>query len=287
MTRAAAQLEQTPASVSSTVSRIERAIDVRIFERTTRSIHITNEGLAVIDGCRDVLHRWRRTLEEIQGEDDEITGTVNLSAPADTTYGPLAPVIASVALEHPRLRLIVHSSDIVQPIRRNAIDMAIRYGSMKDSSLMARKLAQCQSVLVAAPSYLEKHGPPKTPKDLKKHKLLTLQLSDYPEKSWTLQRNDKSELVTIESSLCGDGYLARQWAISGQGIARKSLFDVIDDLEGGRLLHVLPDYTCGAIAIHAVFPSHQYLPSRVRVVDQAIAAAFKTQVKRCEAWQKS
>ena len=284
MTRSARQLNQTPASVSATVSRVEKAMGVRIFERNTRSIRVTSEGLAVLQGCRDVLHRWQQTLDEVEGAGKELMGTVRLSAPADTTYGLVAPVLASLSEKHPKMQIVMHSSDIVQHLHQDAIDMAIRYGAMEDSSLLARKLAQCHSVLVASPAYLSQRGKPTHPRDLDKHRLVTLQLSGIPETSWTLYREGTPVELSVVSPLCGDGYLARQWALAGLGIARKSLFDVVGDLESGRLCRVLPEYTSDSMAIHAVFPSHRYLPSRVRAVDQALARAFSEHVDRCDAW---
>lgn len=285
MTRAARHLHRTPAAVSAAVRRIEEGMGVRLFERTTRSVHPTDEGLAVLEGCQDVLNRWRRTLEEARGARAEVVGTVHLSAPADTTYQVLAPVIVEVSERHPRLQVVVHSSDSLHHLHRDAIDMAIRYGPLQDSTLTARRLAECPGILVAAPAYLERHGSPEVPRDLIEHRCLTLQLSNVAVTSWNLLPEEGPvQEVLLRSPLCGDGYLVRHWAVAGLGIARKSLFDVLDDLEAGRLVRVLPDHTSGSREIHAVFPSRRYLPARVRAVDEALSAAFAERVRGCERW---
>ena len=98
MTKAARQLHLTPAAVSATVGRIEAALGVRLFERTTRAMHPTEEGLVVLDGCRDVIRRWQHTLEEVRGSRGP-AGTVHLSAPAGTSYQVLGPVLARLAEE--------------------------------------------------------------------------------------------------------------------------------------------------------------------------------------------
>ncbi|MEM8609771.1 MAG: LysR family transcriptional regulator [Myxococcota bacterium] len=283
MTVAARQMHLTPAAVSATVGRVEEAMGVRLFERTTRAIHPTDEGSVVLEGCKEVVARWERTLEQVRGS-QELEGTVHLAAPADTTYQVLAPLVVAVSRANAKLRIVLHTSDVVHHLHQEAIDMAIRYGALQDSALSARKLAECPGVLVAAPSYLERWGVPRAPKDLSGHRCLTLQLSSAAVTSWALQRGHTSHEVPLRSPLCGDGYLARQWALEGMGIARKSLFDVIDDLEAGRLVRVLPDYTAGPIAIHAVFPSHRYLPMRVRALDAALAVEFAARADRCEAW---
>ena len=283
MTKAARQLQLTPAAVSAAVGRIEQALGVRLFERTTRAMHPTKEGLVVLDGCRDVIRRWQHTLEEVRGSRGP-AGTVNLSAPADTSYQVVGPTIARLAEQHPELRVVVHVGDGVQHLHRDALDMAIRYGALPDSSLRARRLASSPSILVAAPAYLAAAGTPTRVAHLERHRLLTLHVAGAPATRWVLFQGDTQHDVPVHSPLCGDGLLARRWALEGRGIARKSLVDVIDDLERGELVRVLPDWHGAPTPIHAVFPSRRYLPSRVRVVDEALGAAFTARNARCAAW---
>ncbi|TNF28409.1 MAG: LysR family transcriptional regulator [Deltaproteobacteria bacterium] len=284
MTLAAKQLHLTPAAVSAAIQRIEGVLDVRIFERTTRSLHPTDEGLAIIDGCRDVVGRWARVLEEARAQRAEVVGVVHLAAPADTTYEILESVVTALCTEHPKLRVVLKTGDVVQQLHREAIDMAIRYGPLRDSTLSVRKLAELPEILVASPSYLAERGVPETPQSLARHRCLTLHRANAPPVAWQLHRDGTVQAVAVESPLCGDGYLARRWALAGMGIARKSLFDVIDDLEAGRLVRVLPEYTCGDSGIYAVFPSRRFLPTRVRAVDAAITRRFSTRAARCRAW---
>lgn len=284
MTLAAQQLHLTPAAVSAAIQRIEASIGVRLFERTTRSLHPTDEGTVIIEGCEDVVERWQRTLHDAKKDCGDLQGTIHLSAPADTTYEILESLVIDLTSAHPKLRVVLHSSDAVQHLHRDAIDMAIRYGALQDSTLSARKLAQCPTVLVASPSYIAKMGAPAAPHDLKEHHCLTLKLSGTPVMSWTLHGEGQSHTIAIESGLCGDGYLARRWALRGRGIALKSLFDVIDDLEAGELQQVLPSYSSGVFGIHAVFPSRRFQPARVRALDEMITARFGARAARCAAW---
>ncbi len=284
MTRAAKQLHLTTAAVSATVQRIEEALGLRIFERTTRSLHPTGEGLVLLEGCQDVLGRWQRALEDAQDHRTGLEGTVHLAAPADTTYQLLSAVVADLRADHPGLQVILHIGDSIQHLHQDAIDMAVRYGPLQDSTLSARKLVQCPAILVASPDYLQTHGAPQTVQELAAHTCVTLQLANTPNVVWTLYKDFQAHTAKLERPLCGDGYLARRWAIEGVGVAFKSLFDVIDDLEEGRLVQVLPDYTSEQIAIHAIFPSHRFLPARVRVLDEAITERFRARAKRCQKW---
>ena len=284
MTLAAQQLRLTPAAVSAAIQRIEKALQIRLFNRTTRSIQPTDEGRVVIEGCRDVVELWRRTVEAAHGNCTELEGTVHLSAPADTTYEILEPVLLDLCAAYPKLRVVLATSDAVLDIHRDAIDIAIRYGRLQDSTLFARKLAESPGILVAAPSYLAERGTPSQPDELHNHRCLTLQLSNVPMTSWELSRDGQTQTLRLQSPLCGDGYLTRRWAVAGMGIALKSVFDVIDDLEAGRLVRVLPAYVGGEFAVHAVFPSRRFQTARVRAVHAAITAHFAPRAARCTQW---
>ncbi|MEM1414079.1 MAG: LysR family transcriptional regulator [Myxococcota bacterium] len=284
MTRAARQLDVTPAAVSGVVARAEATLGVRLFERTTRSLHPTDEGLVILEGCRDVLDRWRRALDDARGQRSELVGTVHLAAPADTTYGVLDEVVVAFAAEHPRLRVVLHVSDAIQHVHRDAIDLAIRYGPLPDSTLTARRLVEAPGILVAAPTYLAAHGAPADLDALAEHRCVTLLRAGVAPSSWELHEGGATHRVPLRSALCGNGYLARRWAVAGRGIALKNLFDVIDDLEAGRLVRVLPAVARPAVAIHAVFPSRRFLPARVRALGDAVGRHFAERAARCEAW---
>ena len=284
MSRAAHGLHITPAAVSAVVQRVERALDVRIFERTTRSLHLTQEGDVVLDGCRQMLRTWRRTLHDARSTRDQLEGTVHVSAPTDTALQVLDDVVVELSLAHPRLRVVLDASDRVQPLHREAIDLAIRYGALPDSSLTARRLSSQPNILVASPGYLDEFGVPDRVEDLRDHRCLTLHLQNVPQITWRLEGNDEVHDLTVESPLCGDGLLARRWAVRGMGIALKNLFDVVDDLEAGRLVRVLPAYVGGTGAIHAVYPSRRFQPARVQAVLDAVAERCADREERCRMW---
>lgn len=281
MTQAAGQLHLTPAAVSAAVQRIEEALDVRIFERTTRSLHVTDEGVVVLEGCAAVLERWQSTLDEAKGQRVDVEGNVHLTAPTDTAQQIVGDVVAQLTRAHPKLRIVLDTSDVVQHLHKEAIDLAIRYGPLVDSSLTARKLATTPSVLVASPAYLKRRGRPRDVDELHHHSLVTLRLSNTPYTTWTLHRGRRTTTLAVDSALCGDGLLARQWALGGEGIALKSLFDVAPDLKAKRLLRVLPDVEGDPFAIHALFPSRRFQTARVRTVFDAIREACDVRMALC------
>lgn len=287
MTLAAQQLNLSPAAVSATIARHEDALGLRLFERTTRTLHLTDEGAAFIEGCQDILTRWHHTLELAQGQRGLLDGEVHLAAPADTAYTLLSPALKRLCDQHPKLRVVLNVSDSIRHLHRDAIDMAIRYGTLQDNTLTARRLLSCPSVLVASPEYVRSCGEPGHPGELRAHRCLTFHIANNPLTTWRLhdtQDPATQHELAINSPLCSDGHLARRWALEGQGITLKSLVDVIDDLEHGRLLHILPRYNGGHNVIHVVFPSRRFLTARVRALDAAISAEFELLAARCEAW---
>lgn len=287
MTRAAKQLHLTPAAVSAAVQRMEKHLGVRLFERTTRSLRPTDEGLVVLEGCIDIVDRWHHTLDQVQGDTASLEGIIHLASPADTAYHVLQSVIVDFCLQHPLLRVVLSVSDTIQHLHRDALDMAVRYGPLQDSTLTARLLYNGPAILVASPDYIRTMGTPDTPQSLTQHRCVTLQLSNVPVLRWQLHGADTHHTIAVQSPLCGDGHLTRQWALAGRGIALKSLFDVIDDLEAGRLVRVLPDYTGGRMPIHLIFPSRRFQPARVRALSEAIVAHVSTRATRCHGWLAS
>ena len=284
MTQTARQLHVTPAAVSGAVQRVEEELEIRLFERTTRSIHPTEEGRGVIEGCREMVARWQQILDAARGEHAELAGTIHLSAPSDTCYGVLGDLVAQWCQDHPQLRVILDISDAIQPLHRDALHIAIRYGPLSDSSLAARKLVELPAILVAAPAYLQRAGEPQELASLQDHRLLTLRAAGTPTVAWRLGRGGNTQEFPVESPMCGDGYMVRQWARSGFGIALKSVVDVVQDLESGELVRVLPQYAGPRVPVHAVFPSRRPRPARVRLVDQAIAECFTERAERCAPW---
>ena len=284
MTRAARQLDLTPAAVSATVQRAETALGLRLFERTTRTLHPTREGQIIVEGCQQTIRRWRRALDEARGDGATLEGLLRVAAPADTTEALVGPAVAAFAEAHPGVRVVTLASDSLQDVLGDALDITIRYGVLRDSTLVARRLAEGPRVMVAAPAYLRARGTPTVTGDLIDHRLLTLQIRNSPEQTWTMHSEGRVVSLSVRSPLCGDGLTVRRWAVAGHGIAFKSLFDVVDDLDAGRLVRVLPDVDGGTTPIHAVLPSRRFVPARVRAFVDVLAERFGARAERCAAW---
>ncbi|WP_430420961.1 LysR family transcriptional regulator [Methylibium petroleiphilum] len=286
---AARQLALTPAAVSSTVKRIEAALQRRLIERSTRTLRLTPEGERFLDTCEALTARWAEGTAALRSDPGAVDGEVQLAAPADTTYQLLSPWLAPWLAAHPGLRLSLHVSDRLHDVRRESVDIAVRYGALPDSGLVARPLCSGPRIAVASPAYLRRRGTPRTPAQLVGHDCLLWMLGGRANRDWRFWRGrhlrGEGELVRVAGVLCGDGSLARHWALQDRGIASKALCDVLDDLEAGRLVQVLPDHRGEEVPVHALLPSRAYLPARVRVVLERLVERFADLQRRMDAWR--
>lgn len=286
---AARQLALTPAAVSSTVKRIEASLQRRLIERSTRALRLTPEGERFLDTCEALTARWAEGTAALRSDPGAVDGEVQLAAPADTTYQLLSPWLAPWLAAHPGLRLSLHVSDRLHDVRRESVDIAVRYGALPDSGLVARPLCSGPRIAVASPAYLRRRGTPRTPAELVGHDCLLWMLGGRANRDWRFWRGrhlrGEGELVRVAGVLCGDGSLARHWALQDRGIASKALCDVLDDLEAGRLVQVLPDHRGDEVPVHALLPSRAYLPARVRVVLERLVERFADLQRRMDAWR--
>lgn len=276
MSEAARQLDITPASVSARLKRIEAALGLRLVERTTRSLRLTPEGERFLQTCEATLLAWTQGRGRLLNEAKSLTGRIHLAAPTDTSTQFLGPWISEYRLANPKLEVQLHVGDRMHDLPREAVDIAIRYGELADSAMISRLLVQSERVLVASPDYLKRHGMPDSVADLEQHQCLAWTSRNQPKVQWAFTTAQGiSQSIVVKPGLCGDSLLVRQWALHGDGIAYKALVDVAADLRAGRLIRALPDHRGEPVPIHAVMPSTQYQPVRVRAMLAFLAERFK------------
>jgi len=272
LSAAARQLQLTPAAASASLKRLEAALAVRLVERSTRSMRLTPEGellrehaqraLGVLDDARSLLGAQRERLE----------GELHIAAPSDLGREVLSPMLDGFLAQHPGLRLSLHVSDAMHDLLRERVDLAVRYGQLADSTLVARPLATTERVLVASPDYLARHGAPQQPSELAQHNCLSLYLGGRPQLQWRFERDGQATTVRVQGNRrADDGALVRQWALQGVGIAYKAKFDVWADLRAGRLVRLLPGWGGERFPLHAIVPAQRHMPLRVRrVLDELV-----------------
>lgn len=272
LSAAARQLQLTPAAASASLKRLEAALRVRLVERSTRSLRLTAEGELLREHAQRSLGALDDALALLGAQRERLEGEIHLAAPSDLGRTVLGPMLDDFLARHPGLRLALHLSDAMHDLRRERVDVALRYGVLRDSGLVARHLHTTTRVPVAAPAYLAAHGTPAHPSELERHNCLVLNPGGRPALTWSFARGVQ---VRVQGNRrADDGALVRQWALEGRGIALKARLDVREDLRAGRLVELLPGWAGESLPLQAILPDNRHVSLRVRRLVDELAARF-------------
>ncbi|PTR32573.1 LysR family transcriptional regulator [Luteibacter sp. OK325] len=263
LSAAARELDLSLAVVSKRLSALEARLGVRLLQRTTRRQSLTEEGEAFHARCVRILAEVQEAEAAVSRSRDAVTGVLRVTAPRAFGRRRIAPLTVAFRLEHPGLNVHLTLTDALMDIVDEGVDLAIRFGSLADSSLIARSLAPNYRVLCAAPSYLARRGLPVEPLALVGHDCIVF--GEQPTREWHFQHADGPVSVRVNPSfITNDGEAAHTLALAGGGIVQKSIWDVGDDLGNGRLVRVLPEYAIPAAPLQAVYANAQHLAPKVR-----------------------
>lgn len=266
LSAAGRELGLSPAAASKRLTRLEQALGVRLLQRSSRRLTLTDEGAAYYERCVVILAEVDEAHASLGAGQMEARGLLHVAAPADLGRQWIAPLAAAFAAQHPHLRLRISVSDAVLDLFEHGVDVAVRSGTLADSRLVSRRLALNHRVVCAAPSYLARHGRPTRPDDLADHACLMLHRPGRGILPWTLQTADGPRALRIESKItCDSGDLLRQLAIAGHGLTFKSAWDIAEDVRAGRLVPLLAEIATPEANIHAMYPSRRFLPARIRL----------------------
>ncbi len=253
--KAARRLNQTPAAISASIKRLEKTLKVRLLERSTRSVRLTQEGTIFYQSCINALQILEDATEEIASDTQEISGKIVISAPTDFMQTQLSFWLQDFQSIHKHIAIEVRVSDSLSNLVTEPIDLAIRYGFPNDSSYVARLLKDSVRIACAAPEYLKENGTPEHPNELLEHNCLCYQVNGAHDTAWRFFKGEQEVKVNVNTSFCtDDSSLARAWAVAGKGIVYKSELDLLADLSSGRLVRLLPDYTGSKSPLYVVYP---------------------------------
>jgi DNA-binding transcriptional LysR family regulator len=264
--RAAEALDSTTAAVSRRVAGLERRLGARLLHRTTRTMSLTEAGERYYRDLVDILRALEEADARVGGESAEPTGTLRITAPLSFGMRRLSPLLGEFMALHPRLRVMLVLDDGYRDIVSEGLDLAIRIGELKESTLVARRLADVQRYFCASPGYLERNGIPLKPGDLTVHACLHYH-NILLREEWTLVGPAGVETVAVSGPLsANNGDVLRDAACRGQGIALLPDFIVEEDLTAGRLQRILSDYNPLQYGLYAVWASGRFMPSKVRLL---------------------
>lgn len=263
---AARQLRRSPPAVTRSLAALEQRAGVRLIQRTTRQLAATEAGLRLASRARELLadyaHALSRATERGQSP---LQGLLRVTAPVPFGTRHVTPLVASFLDAHPEVRIELVLSNADLDLIKGRFDVAVRIGPLSDSRLVARRVGQVHRVLCASPDYLARRGRPRTPKDLRKHDIISTGPPRPSGLIWRFRASGRDHAVRVTPRLMVTEPLAMLVALrSGLGIGRALSYQVADDLSSGSLVRVLPEFAQPTRPVQLVVPTTRHMPPGVR-----------------------
>lgn len=276
ISQAGAELRLSPAVASAHISKLEESLGVRLIHRTTRKVSLTEEGKDFLPHAEEVLSSVDAARAAVGLGKGLPSGTLRVSASASFGRMHLVPALKGFLARYPDLNVDLRLSDSIIDMVEGGFDIAIRIAGLKDSTLVARKLAPDDRIVCASPDYLQQYGVPQTPDDLSNHRCISLLGLEH----WRFQTPDGEVTVKIKGNFRTDnGEAVRDACVNGVGIAISSIWSVYQQLEKGELVQVLEEYPLiSDTAIWAVYPSSRLLAPKVRAFIDYYSQCFSSPV---------
>jgi DNA-binding transcriptional LysR family regulator len=276
LSAAGRELGLSPAVASKRLARLESQLGARLLQRSSRRLSLTDNGALYLERCQVILAEVAEAEALLGGDDAQVRGTLRVSATSALGRRWVGPVAAQFAARHPEVSVHLSLSDRLVNLVEAGIDCAVRVGPLADDRLIARKLADNRRVICAAPKYLKAHGTPATPAALAGHACLVLTSGAALHADWRFRPpQGPATHVRVRGRLVSDnGQQIHDWMLAGHGLARRSIWDVADDLAAGRLVEVLREWSDDDAPISVLYASRRHLPRRTRLFIDALAAHF-------------
>lgn len=274
---AANAMQMSKAAVSRYVGDMESRLGVRLLNRTTRSLSLTEDGEVFYHRCKELLGGVESAEAEITSRSAEAIGQLKVNVPVSFGVLHLASVWPVFAAAHPKVTIDVTLSDRVTDIVEEGFDLAIRITNMASSSLISRKLASTRIVMCASPEYLARAGTPSHPREVSEHAVIAY---SYWSAKNEWEFTGPEGRVTVKTSPCirtNNGDTCRTAALMHQGIIFQPTFMVGDDLATGRLVEICPQYRAMELGIYAVYSSRQHQLPKVRLLIDFLVTHFSQQ----------
>ncbi len=272
--RAAKQLGVAKSAVSRRLVELEKRLGVQLINRTTRQSSLTEAGRSYYQRGLQILDDVTELNATTSNTQALLQGVLRVSVPVSFGLQHLTPAVTEFADMHPKLIVHLDFTDRLVDLVEDGFDLAIRITALKDSTLVARKLAPVRIILCASRDYLARYGWPESPQDLKTH--VGLHYSFAPRSSWTFTGPDGQEtsIALPVRMAANNGEFLRDAAIAGHGLALQPTFIVWKQIEKGELVPVMTDYTVPSINAYAVYPQTRHLSQRVRALIDFLTDRF-------------
>ena len=268
----ARELHSSQPNISKQIAALETSLGGRLFVRSTRKLALTDEGERYYTECRQILAAVDSAEHSFKTGREEIAGALRVATSVSFGRGWLAPRIAGFLAQHPAIRIHLQLSDRNEDLVGEGTDVALRFGALRDSNLVSRTIGNMHRSVFAAPSYLARHGTPAKPDDLLQHNCLVFTLLPSVN-AWNLKRKGKETTVAVSGNATSNSSEAvRAMVLSGLGISLSPIWQFEEDLEAGRVVRLLPEWTPPPLAIHAVLPNRRQSARVAAFVDYVVQA---------------
>jgi len=272
---ASRELNLTPAAASAALKRLEQRLNCQIFIRSTRNMHLTEEGKLFIESSREAINILDVASNTLNNNNDQVSGDIGLSMPSDLGRNIVSDWLETFLLSTPSVTLTLHLSDHNSDLIEQNLQIALRYGHLADSPLKRRYLASSPRYVVASPEYIKQYGQPNSPAELQQHKLLNWNLGNNKQHQWRFNKDNQTRHININPiKTTNDGALLREWAVAGHGIAYKNWIDIAKDVEQGRLIILLKEYRSEDVPLQLVYLQTEYPRKKLRMVIDYLQQKF-------------
>jgi DNA-binding transcriptional LysR family regulator len=257
------------------LSSLEADLNVRLLQRSTRSLSLTDAGRTYYLRCKRILEELDDANSEASDAHSTARGTLRVAAPVTFGAMHMGDIVARYLANHPNVNIEVSLDDRYVDLQNNGIDVAIRIGRLPDSQLVARRLAPCRMTVCAAPAFLKREGVPTTPEDLQRAPRLAFSEAVSIPK-WTLSDEVGREHVIDgpHRMHANNMQMLLSATLAGVGIAYGPTFVFGPHIRTKELVELLPGYRAPELTVHAVYPTARYVPSKVRRFIEYLADAF-------------
>lgn len=260
ITAAATELDISPATASAALKRLEKQLGTSLFIRSTRSLRLTDTGERYLIHCRRALSDLALGQQAVNDVTEKISGVVSLAVPSDVGRHVLLPWLDEFIDQYPELKLRLHIGDTLSDFYHDKVDVALRLGTPKDSSLVAFEIAKVKRLLCASPAYIAKYGEITAIDQLSDHNCLFFMLEERTHDQWRFSKNGREFKVRVTGNrTCNDAEVARRWAVAGKGVVYKSSLDLEEDITSGRLVPMLTDYQGESADLYLVCPGREHV----------------------------
>ncbi|MEO9382699.1 LysR family transcriptional regulator [Chromobacterium phragmitis] len=262
-TAAGDKLDMSRPMVTRYVEELEQWLGVRLLQRSTRKVTLTDAGLACLARCRQMLELADEVRADASQRDGQVRGLLRVAASTSFGLAVLGDAVAEFSERHPQLRVDLQLGDRAVNLIEERIDLAIRITNEPDPGLVGRRLCDCRSLLVASPAYLARHGAPAAPEDLERHRCLSY--SNFGRSEWKLTRGGEERRARVAGNISANEASALlSAAIAGAGVAMQPSYLAAPHVSRGELVALLPDWQPMVLGIHALYPSRRLVPLALR-----------------------